>query len=1025
MKTKRFYLLLVVVFAMMLIVACGAPAAAPTATPIPPTSVPPTDTPIPPTATPIPPESETLTEDDSPAPTPLVSDKPKLESGEITSEALAGNLVGDPATKPYYIILPPGYDDTDTRYPVVYVLHWYTGDELSLTMDVFSTANELRTNGEIQDMIYVFPNANNKFGGSWYMSSPTIGDYETYLTQELVDHIDATYRTIPLRSSRGITGCSDGGHGAMHLALSFPDMYNVVAGVSGTYDYENDPLWEIARSLADRVPENLEDIRLLPWQVQWYMAGAAATSANPDVPPFFFELPFEVEDGEPLIVKEVAEKINASDTVHDLLDYLEQPTKLSAIMLYHGESDQIASVELVRSFDEMLTEAEVDHEYLEVSGGHCNLSYEPVIQFMSDHLVHETAETEVVKEPPDILSGYADNDGVKIHYEVEGEGPPLVLMHWFNGSTEDWRMFGYVDALKEDYQLILIDMRGHGQSDKPHERAAYDAEVQANDIVAVLDELDIDKAHYFGYSLGATLGWALAKYAPERFASFIIGGEGPASHDPSEWNAYIRGLGAENMAYMVEDGAREHGVWHPGIHEAYATNDLNATLLASEELNIIDFSNDVPGMQTPILLLAGSEDTQWAGIAKASQQLPNATLADLPGLDHAQGFWLIDEVLPEITKFLTEVSAESGMTAAELDSETVGKIEMIVEQTMSENRVPGFAIGIIKDGELVYAEGFGVTNLEDGEPVTPQTLFQQAEGSMATTALAVMQLVEAGKIDLDAPITEYLPYFELKDERYKDITVGHILASGSGIPDSGDYMADWENFKPMYDAGATERWVRSLTDMGLLFAPGEGFEYSDMAYAILGDVIAKASGQSYEEYVQENILEPLGMEESTFLLEDVDQNLLASPHISGSGGEMVVAKLPYNRPFAAANNMFTNVEDMAKMAQASLGYGELDGERILSADSFGAMWEAHSATRSFGKAYPSKMMPDWGYGWFIGEIEGHPAYNTFGREHGFHAGMIVIPDENLAVIAMGNGPVIESYYASETAVDVMGTLLNQ
>ena len=431
----------------------------------------------------------------------------------------------------------------------------------------------------------------------------------------------------------------------------------------------------------------------------------------------------------------------------------------------------------------------------------------------------------------------------------------------------------------------------------------------------------------------------------------------------------------------------------------------------------------------PILPLVGTYDEDYPGMLSANQNLPNPTFASMLGLDKAQGFWLIDEVLPEITGFLSEVNDEEEAPAAELDSETVDKIETIVEQSMSENQVPGFAIGVIKDGELVYAEGFGVTSLEDGEPVTSQTLFQQAEGSKAPTALAIMQLVEADKIDLDTPITEYLPYFELKDERYKDITVGHILASGSGIPDSGDYMADWENFKPMYDAGATERWVRSLTDMRLLFAPGEGFEYSDMAYAILGDVIAKASGQSYEEYVQENILEPLGMEESTFLLEDVDQKLLASPHISESGGEIVVAKLPYNRPFAAANNMFTNVEDMAKMAQASLGHGELDDERILSADSFDVMWEAHSTTPfgdfPFGKAYPSKMMTDWGYGWFIGDIEGRTAYNTFGREHGFHAGMIVIPDENLAVIAMGNGPVIESAYASETAVDVMGTLLNQ
>jgi pimeloyl-ACP methyl ester carboxylesterase len=137
----------------------------------------------------------------------------------------------------------------------------------------------------------------------------------------------------------------------------------------------------------------------------------------------------------------------------------------------------------------------------------------------------------------EILSSFADNNGVKIHYEVEGQGPPLLLVHPASGATQVWRIIGFVDALKDDYRLILVDMRGHGKSNNPHDPAAYTAATQAFDIVAVLDELGIDKANFFGYSLGAKLGWALAKYAPERFQSFIIGAHIPVVWDDSGWAA--------------------------------------------------------------------------------------------------------------------------------------------------------------------------------------------------------------------------------------------------------------------------------------------------------------------------------------------------------------------------------------------------------------------------------------------------------------------------------------------------------
>jgi pimeloyl-ACP methyl ester carboxylesterase len=100
---------------------------------------------------------------------------------------------------------------------------------------------------------------------------------------------------------------------------------------------------------------------------------------------------------------------------------------------------------------------------------------------------------------------YADSNGVKIYYEVEGnaDGPPLVLQHGLTGYLESWRERGYTKVLGGDYRLILVDARGHGRSDKPHEPEAYVRELRAADVVAVLDDLGIEKTYYFGYSMAA------------------------------------------------------------------------------------------------------------------------------------------------------------------------------------------------------------------------------------------------------------------------------------------------------------------------------------------------------------------------------------------------------------------------------------------------------------------------------------------------------------------------------------------
>ncbi len=377
----------------LFVAGCGsAPAATPT--PVPPTviSAPPaTSTPIPPTATLTLPAAQPTP---APQPTkPAAQAKGELRHEKFTSQALAGNLIGDPVERGYRIYLPPGYADGNKRYPVVYILHGFTHDENDLDV-LWEDYQTMLLKGTVQDMILVYANGNNKFGGSNFRSSPTIGDYETYLARELVAHIDANYRTIPQRDSRGITGCSMGGHGAMHLALTFPDVYSVAAPMSAGYDFTPTPEDLDAIAMVTDLPKDfneyqsylasLEDPRII---VAVYISFAADAASNPNKPPFYLDMPFEVVGGKLRAVPEVMAKIVAMGEMYDLEKYLQQPVRLRHILLYDGASDSLAVPG--RAFDQLLTARGVDHERIEAVGYHCDYDFKPVVQYLSDHLAAE------------------------------------------------------------------------------------------------------------------------------------------------------------------------------------------------------------------------------------------------------------------------------------------------------------------------------------------------------------------------------------------------------------------------------------------------------------------------------------------------------------------------------------------------------------------------------------------------------------------------------------------------------------
>jgi len=248
----------------------------------------------------------------------------------------------------------------------------------------------------------------------------------------------------------------------------------------------------------------------------------------------------------------------------------------------------------------------------------------------------------------------ANNQGVGIYYETEGSGPPLVLLHGWSGSLEYWRDFGYTRPLSESYQLILIDVRGHGRSDVPDVEEAYDTDLMAGDVIAVLDALNIEQAHFLGYSMGGWIGFHLGIENPSRFLSMIIGGAHPYPEDLSPIRQFAQEGGEtivgawDSVDAPLSDGVRQQLSQHPALPLAAAVRNDRS-----------DLSKSLHRMQMPTLIYAGDQDFRYQGVKDCVKELPKAKWVSIAGLDHLSAMARSELVLPHLHEFLDEVSAAS------------------------------------------------------------------------------------------------------------------------------------------------------------------------------------------------------------------------------------------------------------------------------------------------------------------------------------------------------------------------------
>lgn len=353
--------------------------------------------------------------------------------------------------------------------------------------------------------------------------------------------------------------------------------------------------------------------------------------------------------------------------------------------------------------------------------------------------------------------------------------------------------------------------------------------------------------------------------------------------------------------------------------------------------------------------------------------------------------------------------AGSSQTTTSNKSASLDKLSIYLQKqidTSKHDPIAGIAVSIVKGNEIIYLKSFGVSDIETHKRLSPKDNFHVASISKTFTAATIIQLSELKKFCLDSPLIKYLRYFKMADSKYKIITIRQILNHTSGLPDVEDYQ--WE--KHIYDEGALERNTRSIDTCLLISAPGQEFHYSNTGYDILGDLIAKTTGESFESYIKQYLLANLKMYNSSFLLSDIPLNKRTSPH---TGVPLKVSKVyPYNRMHAPSSTLNSNVADLSNWIIANLNNGFCKGNQVLSANEVKLM---QSPTFTIGLISGRQI----GLSWFIYPYKEYSVINHDGADDGYVSVLCLIPALSCGFVILFNSDEVNSYSIKNYILDLM------
>ena len=341
-----------------------------------------------------------------------------------------------------------------------------------------------------------------------------------------------------------------------------------------------------------------------------------------------------------------------------------------------------------------------------------------------------------------------------------------------------------------------------------------------------------------------------------------------------------------------------------------------------------------------------------------------------------------------------------------------------LQQAMKQHHIPGMSAALIVDQQIVWQNSYGLADIDQERPVSEDTRFKMYSLSKPFTAVETMRLVEEGLVDLDTPITDYIPDFTIRSRfpEGEPITIRHILAHRSGLPRNACVKPDWH-----YGPDALDHLVVSLKECFLAYPTGERYKYTNAGYDLLGYIIQDQRQQPFPVYMNDHLLAPLDMENSTFWSSDLFGREPLNETHKATGYEFYegefyayeqndIARIP-------SGNLYATIGDLANFVQFIFRGGEANGSQLLSPTTLASMFDDPYSR----PADPQRM----GLGWKIGRVSGSEKmlWHDGGPSEGIGSLIAFLPERKMGVILVANSTSFAGPIAVPLAIELLEAML--
>jgi CubicO group peptidase (beta-lactamase class C family) len=330
------------------------------------------------------------------------------------------------------------------------------------------------------------------------------------------------------------------------------------------------------------------------------------------------------------------------------------------------------------------------------------------------------------------------------------------------------------------------------------------------------------------------------------------------------------------------------------------------------------------------------------------------------------------------------------------------QIDSLVERCRRTFNVPGIAVGVVKDGKLIHARGYGVANLETGRKVDEHTLFGVASNSKAFTTAAISMLVDEGRMTWDDKVVDHIPGFRLYDPYVTEaFTVRDLVTHRSGLGlGAGDLMM-WPDGSDFSRADI----IHNLRYLKPVSAFRTKYDYDNLLYIVAGEVVAKVSGMPWEDFIEQRILKPLGFRNPAASLKRVrDRSNMIRPHVPVEG-ELKVVDIDWSETANAAGGIWSSISDFSRWTLLLLNggrYGDSLGKRLFSDAMHREMWSPQTIIPANTRQPYLTHFAAYGLGWFLSDVRGYKQVTHTGGLAGIVTQHVLLPELGLGIIVFTN-----------------------